>query len=181
MLTNNNLLSNRIKEGNVVAFNTLFRSYYRDLCAYSNSFLYDIDLARDVVQEVFINLWEKRESLPHFDNFEAYIFRSVKNKSLDQIRKIKSQNSFHAEILSNSKDFDNSGNESEIKELEGIIGDQIASLDEVQQKILQLKDQEIKHKEISEILSLSIRTVEWHVYEIRKKIKKSIKNYFSHQ
>ena len=79
----------QIKIGNVAAFNNLFKSYYNQLCFFCCRYLVDMDLSRSVVQQVFVDLWVKREKLSVEYSIKSYLFQAVKNRAIDQLRQNK--------------------------------------------------------------------------------------------
>lgn len=64
---------------------TLFRQYYRILRAYAFRLVNDADAAEDIVQDVFVALWDKRAGLHADDGIKSYLFRAVYNKSLNHL------------------------------------------------------------------------------------------------
>ena len=69
-----------------IAFEKLFREYFPPLMSFARKILVDEDDAREVVQNVFINLWEKRENIDLSISLKSYLFTSVHNRSLNVIR-----------------------------------------------------------------------------------------------
>ncbi|WP_303398835.1 RNA polymerase sigma-70 factor [Zobellia uliginosa] len=74
---NNDLLLTCFRSGNQKAFKTLFDRYWEPMFVKANIILQDSAVAQDVVQDIWINLWNKREQL-EIKNFESYISRSVR-------------------------------------------------------------------------------------------------------
>lgn len=72
----NKLLCAHLKNGNQKAFKTLFEQYWEGMFLKANSILRDREVAQDIVQEIWIKLWNQREEL-EVVNFESYIFQSV--------------------------------------------------------------------------------------------------------
>jgi len=68
------------------AFEKLFKAYFAPLMAFSRKILVDEDDAREVVHQVFIKLWEKREEIDLSTSMKSYLFTSVHNRSLNVIR-----------------------------------------------------------------------------------------------
>ena len=66
----------------------LFRLNYRPLCMFALHYLQDADLVEDVVQECFTVLWEKLEQGADVANRRAYLYTSVRNRCLDQLRHV---------------------------------------------------------------------------------------------
>ncbi len=67
-------------------FEILFRSHYGMLVNFANSFLQDLDSAQEIVQDVFIRLWEKRAEVDPQKSVKSYLYSSVRNRSLNYIR-----------------------------------------------------------------------------------------------
>ena len=86
---NQQFILNELQMGNERAFNFIFIEYYKPLSQFSYSFIKDQDKAESLVQEIFIKIWEKRESLSHIDNILSYMMGMVRNISLDYLRKEK--------------------------------------------------------------------------------------------
>lgn len=72
----------QIKEGNIKAFETLFRQYYTPLCLYAASITGETDVAEEIVEELFYVLWKDREKLEIFHSIKSYLYRSVRNRSI---------------------------------------------------------------------------------------------------
>lgn len=77
----------RIKNGDEKAFDDIFDTYYAGLCVFANKYVEDIDLAEDIVQELFIKMWVKREQLNVNSSLKSYLFQSVNNSAIKRKRK----------------------------------------------------------------------------------------------
>ena len=82
-------LIKRIRSGDHNAFEELFHLYYSQLCVFSNSYVKSLDLARDVVQDVLIKIWDNREDLQINHSLKAYLYMAVRNQSLNFIQQKK--------------------------------------------------------------------------------------------
>lgn len=76
----------RIRAGDRDAFEQLFRSWYGKLASYAATLTSSRDGAEDVVQELFVTLWHKREALPELAKLPAYLLRATRNRALNQLR-----------------------------------------------------------------------------------------------
>ena len=85
-MLNDLLLLNKIKNGDVQAFEKLFRSYYKPLCYYADSFLNDMDSAEEIVQNIFYMFWKDRADLQIKLSVKSYLFQSVQNKSFSYLK-----------------------------------------------------------------------------------------------
>jgi RNA polymerase sigma-70 factor (ECF subfamily) len=174
-------LANKTREGDLVAFKQLFNSCYKKLCVYSNEIIYDFDVCKDIVQDVFVKFWEKRESLPFFDDFEPYIYKAVKNKSLDYLKKIFEEDKYIAYVIENvNLNFDQNSVH-DYEELKNLIDQTLEQIPDPGKSIFKLNIfHNKKQKQIADVYKLSLKSVEWYVSNVRKELKKVIKNYQSH-
>ncbi len=77
------ILLRQLNEGEEVAFEYVFREYYASLCFFANKFLRDREAAKDVVQEVFLHFYEKKQY--HFPNWialKSFLYGCVQRKTL---------------------------------------------------------------------------------------------------
>ncbi|MDL2255106.1 RNA polymerase sigma-70 factor [Parabacteroides sp. OttesenSCG-928-K15] len=79
-------LFNRLKQGDREAFTLLFRRYYKDLVLFGGTFLPDKVACEDIVQSLFLKLWNDRKSLYIEKSLKSFLLRSVRNSCLDEIR-----------------------------------------------------------------------------------------------
>jgi len=79
-------LAQRIRIGDEQALELLFRKYYTRLCSYANKYFNDPEEAREVVQEVFIKIWEKKEEINPEESLSSYLFRITFNNSIHRLR-----------------------------------------------------------------------------------------------
>jgi RNA polymerase sigma-70 factor (ECF subfamily) len=160
-----------LSKGDEVAFEKLFHLYFPRLYAFSFKLINDSGLAKDVVQNVFIKVWETRFSF-NFENPEAFIYQMVRNASLNYIRhlkvidnvKLQVKNQYVGEELYY---IDLVGNEPYIlieKELEGKIIKVMESLPAKCLTVFRLSRVDgYKNREIATQLRISIKSVEKHL------------------
>ncbi len=67
-------------------FEQLFREHFVQLCHFAQGFIYDLDEAKEIVQEVFTNLWLKRDEITTEKSIKSYLYTSVRNRCLNFIR-----------------------------------------------------------------------------------------------
>ncbi|MCC8134641.1 MAG: hypothetical protein LIP04_14515 [Tannerellaceae bacterium] len=80
------LLVRKVRNGDRVAFNELYRIHYLSLLSYAELLL-DADEAKDVVQDVFLNVWIHRENLNETLSVRSYLLHSVYNSALNILKK----------------------------------------------------------------------------------------------
>ena len=81
----------QLKQGDLSAFDSLFIKYYKLLCASAYFLLKDEQEAKDLVQTLFLDIWEKKLYLHFHDEIKGYLYRAVKNRCLNEISKQKTR------------------------------------------------------------------------------------------
>ncbi len=136
------------------------------------SILRDPDEANDAVQELLLNLWEKRNELGKVRNLRAFIFRSMRNKSLDLLRKRKYNSN---ELSLNLVDETNPYKQTEQRDLVERVQIIIDKLPELQRTIIQMRDVEgMEIKEISQITEITENAVRVNLSRARQKVRKQL-------
>ena len=157
------------------SFEELFRSYFTPLMVFARKILKDEDEAREVVQKVFISLWEKREEIDLKTSLKPYLFTSVHNRSLNVIRDRKKFS--EEEIPDVAGDWDVSA-QIEAMELEQKIRKAIDSLPEKCKQIFELNRYEgLKYIEIASQLHISVKTVENQMSKALKILREKLAKY----
>ena len=152
----------RIQAGDERAFRALFDQLYPYLTTTAYQYVYDTSKARDLAQDVFVELWDKRSERQITGSVRAYLRRAVVNKSLNYLkreRRIEARDPLELPDTAETSD----GVEAKLagEELEARIQSTIASLPERCRVIFCLNRFEEKtHKEISEQLGISPKTIE---------------------
>ena len=171
-------LFERIKKGDEKAFEMLFHKYYGHLCSFAAKIINDDDSAEEIVQDLFVKLWEKREKLFIETSLKNYLFRSVKNLCLNFIQhnktKIQHAQIVLSEVESNFSDDDNYPEIDLVVKIE----ESINSLPEKRKEIFRLSRQEgLKYHEIAQKLNISVKTVETQMSLAIKTLREKLKNY----
>ena len=172
-LTNLELLP-LLKKGNENAFNEIYNRYWSILYAYAFRIYTEEKICEDIVQEVFIKLWERAETVT-IDNIEGYLFKAIKYKIATYIRDLKFT-STHLEVLQNIPNFTSSEKNLEYEELEKRLLFEIDKLTPKCKKVFMLsRFEQLTNIEISKKLNISVRTVEKHISDALKELKVNIK------
>jgi RNA polymerase sigma-70 factor, ECF subfamily len=79
----------KIRSGDEKVFEEFFKTWYPKLCLFANQYVGSPDLSRDIVQEVFIRIWDHREEFEVRYSLKAYLYQAVKNHSISYLRKTK--------------------------------------------------------------------------------------------
>jgi len=166
---------NEIKQGSEAAFRKAYDGYYTRLCFYAGKIVHDPEVARSLVQEVFVALWVKKESLNVTYSIKAYLFNSVRNRCIDHLTKEKS----NQEALSGLIQEDTVLTDHiEVAELNARINSAIQALPEKCREIFILcRFEELKYAEIAGKLGISVKTVEMQMGIALKKLRNSLSDY----
>ncbi|MCK0130844.1 sigma-70 family RNA polymerase sigma factor [Flavobacteriaceae bacterium F08102] len=166
----------KIKEGDEKAFKAIFELYYEPLCSYLRSFTRDLSTAEDLAQMTFVTLWRKRAQIEIKSSLKSYLFKMGYNNFLQMHRNLVRENKLILSLTSEALEMtfieDDSIQDLKIEQLNKII----QKLPPASRRVLELKQKGIKNTEISSQLDLSIKTVESHVRNAFKIIRKGFKN-----
>lgn len=169
-------LQKRLESQDQVAFEILFDRYWKRLYSYAFKIYKEEAICEDIVQEIFISLWEKSKSTS-IANLEGYLLRAVKNKVANHIRDLKFDNR-HLEILENIPNPSRSDKNLVYKEFEANVFREIKKLPPRSQEVIILSRLEnYTNIEIALRLNISVRTVEKHISDGLRLLKKSIDPY----
>lgn len=155
------LFLQKLQEGDERVFRTLFELYYPSLCLFAERILSDSVGAEDVVEEVFLKLWQAKPHFNTLDHLRAHLYLSVRNASLNVLKSHDRSGKRHYDYLSSQQQHDE-GHLAEITRQEGfrILYEAVRSLPGQAQKIITLSYLDGKsNQEIADILGLSIHTV----------------------
>jgi RNA polymerase sigma-70 factor (family 1) len=158
-------LVNLLKAGNLSAFNEIYERFNGLLYIYARKMVKDKDEAEDLVQEVFITLWDKAGSLELKNFLSSYLYSAVRYKFFDLVsrRKVRSDYAaaFQTLIEDASWTTDDYINE---KELSALVEKEVANLPVKMREVFELsRNAGLSHREIAGKLNLSEKTVRNHV------------------
>jgi RNA polymerase sigma-70 factor (family 1) len=152
----------RTSNGDQKALELLFKKYYAQLVRFAKEILHSKDQAEDMVQEVFVKIWDKRESINIHTQIKSYLFVAVKNHCFNQLkvneRKYWMDETMEDDIRISTPD---SSAVIDAKQLDQKIKDAIEALPPKCGLIFKMsRFEEKSYKEIAEALELSVKTVE---------------------
>ena len=171
-------LAHRIKHGEKDAYQELFERYAPKIYGFSISYLNNKQDAEGLVQDVFLKIWEKRETLDSTQNIKAYIFKIAVNSIYDFIRRKNIETAFHDFAKVNYSSKSNSTWDTVIyEEMQTTLDDLILRMPEQRRKVFYLsKKKGLSNDEIAQKMELSKRTVENQLYRAIGYLKVNLKN-----
>lgn len=176
----------RLKEGNKTAFTEVYNKYSRRLHYFANEYLQNSDESMDIVQNVFIQLYESVPGLDADSNLEAFLITSTKNACISQLRKNKVRQQYFQTTVQNME------LELNLKALEAFeysdvtfneVRDSVkVAIEELPPKCKEVfllsRQKQLKYQEIAQELDVSTRTVERRMTEALSLLKSKLKEFF---
>jgi RNA polymerase sigma-70 factor (ECF subfamily) len=156
-----NALIARIRQGDERAFDELFRSAYAQLVGAANVVLRDPAVAEEIVQDVMLELWRRRETLVVEDSLRAYLYRATRNRALNHVRHLAVQRRGEPQLRGESAAPPRADARLTAGEIQVALRDAIHDLPDRCREIFEMsRVQGLKYAEIAEILGISVKTVE---------------------
>lgn len=166
----------KARMGNRFAFEKLFRHFYAPLCDFAFQIVKNRHAAEDIVQHIFVDIWSKEKTWNPKHKVKSYLFKSVRNRSLNYIRD------------DTSKQLDQPASSHEVhyfieeehyaKELEKAIHQAYQKMPEQRRLIFLLsRENGLTYREIAETLNISIKTVETQIGRTLKTLRKELSSF----
>jgi RNA polymerase sigma-70 factor (ECF subfamily) len=155
-------LVEKIRGGDRKAFEKLFQTYYSRLCVFSNSYVKSLDISRDVVQEVYIKIWDNRENFYIRQSLKAYLYQAVRNQSLNFLQQKKQMERLENRLKRQQEISESSRTEEfNTEELSEKVWRLVEKLPERRRAIFILyRRHGLSYAEIAEVLGIARKTVE---------------------
>ncbi len=167
----NSYLINQLKKGNDKAYAYLVDTYHHRLCVYANSLVKDKDQAEDIVQNVFVRIWERRDMLKTDFTIKSFLYRAVHNEFIDQYRKRKSATALERKYTEEMQKVA-PRDDAFLERLLSFVQDEIHNLPPKCRKIFLMSKQEGRtNLEIAQHLEVSKKTIEYHMTQAFTKLR----------
>lgn len=162
-----------LKKGKKEALETIYKKYYGELFVYGNSLIKNEEATRDILQNIFLRMWENHKNIIINTSLRSYLYNAVRNKCIDYIKHENVQNNFrkvinlgdsylHKKLLDSDKEIDEK-NDFE-KKLE-LVNKAIEKLPPERKEIFKMSRlHRMSNQQIADALNLSKRTVETQIY-----------------
>lgn len=168
----------QLKEGNVDSFDFLFHQYEAKLYNFCLHLTRSPSDSKEVVQEVFVKIWETRHRLNSELSFSAYIMQIAKNHIYNKTKRRLRAHAYQAYFTQYQQHYDNSTQEKiNLSSTEKVIAEVVDGLPFMQKKVFTMSRlQGLSNREIAAQLQLSVSTVENHIHHALKTLKKQLLN-----
>ncbi len=172
-------LMQEIKADNMLAFDILYNKYCKRVYKFAFSILKSDEEAENLVQDVFLNLWENRNNVEKNSSIKSYVFTITYNSSISILRK-KVRESEYVEYLKSLQEVREEPVDAgiEYKELTNKLEKIINELPQRQKEVYMMHRIEgLKYMEIAKLLKISVNTIENHMSRALKTIRERLDNY----
>ncbi len=167
-----------LKTGDKRIFDEIFRLYYAPLCHYCKRFVSDAEIAEEIVQDLFFKLWIKRDSLILRTSLQSYLFKAVKNHSLNYLNQLKIQEKHRQYVGFQVNDPFVASDQLEESDLTILIQGAILKLPDKRREVFELSRHEgLKYSQIAEKLNISVKTVEAQMSKALEQLRNVLKEY----
>lgn len=157
----------------------IFNHYYPRLYNFAHSFLKLDEGIDDILQEVFVKIWQKRKSITSSASFNSLIFTITKNLLLNELRNRLTSENMKKQVaeLAMASAY-NAQNPTEYEDLKTKVDEIIETLPERSKEVFLLSRKEgLSHKEIAEKLNISTKTIEYHISQATKTLREKLRAY----
>ena len=170
----------KIKDSDIEFFERLFKRFYQPLVNFAYRYVQDEQLAEDIIHDVFVYLWDKRERLDFTINIKSYLYNAVKNRSLKYLSKKTVASSDKALEIILGTDANTPETILINKELQESITTAINELPEKRREIFCMnRFDHLTYAEIATILNISIKTVETQMSRALKFLRDHLSHIFA--
>ncbi|MCP4521232.1 MAG: RNA polymerase sigma-70 factor [Cytophagales bacterium] len=163
-----------LKKGEKAVFEEIFNQHYTIFTRFAITIVHQGEIAEEIVQDVFVNLWEKRENLSIETNLKAYLFTAVRNASLNYLnsKEGKNQQVTTFSLEENLLIDEDSQNQLEFLELQHFINLSIRKLPPRSQEVFKLSRFEgLSYAEIASKLGVTVKAVEKQMSQSLKRMR----------
>jgi RNA polymerase sigma-70 factor (ECF subfamily) len=159
---------------------SLFKTYYKPLVVFATRLIRDRLDAEDIVQEVFAQIWKKKEKLEYGEKISSYLFGAVKNACLNNVRHLKVIQRYEHEAKYRTSIIENPHHYMMLQEIEQKIDATLNTLPKKTKDVfLMSRYEQKKNREIADVLNISIKMVEAHMSKVLAALRSSLRHYIS--
>lgn len=171
----------RMVEGDKTAFRFFFDKYYTYLCNFVNIYLHDSITSEEIVEDIFVYFWEKREKIEIKSSIKSYLFTASRNKSLNYLRHEKIKLIMHEKLnMVEEPNYEISERAMDVDFVQEILKKSIDKLPPKCREIFILtKHEHLSYKEIAMKFDISVSTVENQMGKAFKMLRKILKPYYN--
>lgn len=168
-----------VKQENKEAFAAIYHRYWKEMLDAAYKRVKSTDHATEMVQQLFVTLWLKRDTISITSSLRSYLHTALRNKILNEIRSGVVQTNYQLHLLSAPPSFQaDAAADLQFKELQQQIDKAYALLPEKCREVFLLsRQQQLSYRHIAEQLGISVNTVEKHMAKALKILRAGLKEY----
>ncbi|MCL3779540.1 RNA polymerase sigma-70 factor [Prolixibacteraceae bacterium JC049] len=175
-------LLNALKNRDLNAYEAIFFQYHGRLVLFAYKFIGDMQVAKDLVQDAFMLLWDKANTIQINHSVKAYLYQSIKNSCLNYNRHTKIKQSVQHTLETETNEFSNNDPYYSLieLELEEKIAEVIESLPPKCKEVFKLsRFEQLKNREIADQMSISVKMVEKHISKAIQILRQQLTEFLS--
>jgi RNA polymerase sigma-70 factor (ECF subfamily) len=167
-----------LRRGDLEAFSSIFRLHYEPLSLFAVRYLRDLQAAENIVQDIFVRLWEARNSLNVHTNLKSYLYASVRNACLNYLKHASYSKSLDEAEVQSAGPAMQPDIQAESNELAAALEDAINGLPpKCRQVFCMAKYDDLSYQEIAEILAISVNTVKTQLRRALKSLSAALQHF----
>lgn len=169
----------QIQRGEKKAWDQVVDVFYQPLYAFILGMTRQPEIAEELVQDVFVNFWTKREQIQINTSLKAYLYRAARNHTLNFLKRQSFEANYRRELAQKPRPKLNiTAQEVQYNELENRLKEAIQELEEPAKEIFELsRFENLTYKEISETLDIPVRQVHYQISLALKSLRKALRGY----
>lgn len=174
-----NFLLSALRQDNKEAFSLLFQKYYTDLVLFCGNFVRDKSSCEDIVQSIFLKLWNDRKSIRIETSLKSYLLRAVRNSCFDEFRHLEIVRQYESDPDHSVLDSYDTENYILYSDLSAHLQQALDQLPAAYREAFEMNRFEgLKYREIAVRLNVSERTVEVRVSKALEMLRKLLKDFY---
>lgn len=174
-----NFLLSALRQDNKEAFSLLFQKYYTDLVLFCGNFVRDKSSCEDIVQSIFLKLWNDRKSIRIETSLKSYLLRAVRNSCFDEFRHLEIVRQYESDPDHSVLDCYDTDNYILYSDLSAHLQQALDQLPAAYREAFEMNRFEgLKYREIAVRLNVSERTVEVRVSKALEMLRKLLKDFY---
>lgn len=168
-------LLTRLRQGDHATFDAIFRQWYEPVVRSANRILHEPQVAEDLAQDVFLELWRRRDQLPDGSSIPAYLMQAARNRALNHLRHLQVQKKSQTFVEALSEPAEHADADAQANELEVAIGGAISDLPPRTREVFLLsRERNLKYSEIAEQLGISVKAVEANMSRALRQLREKL-------
>ncbi|MCD8269736.1 MAG: RNA polymerase sigma-70 factor [Parabacteroides sp.] len=174
-----NFVLSALKQDSKEAFSLLFQTYYTDLVLFCGNFIKEKSACEDIVQSIFLKLWNDRKNIQIETSLKSYLLKAVRNSCLDEFRHLEIVRQYETGYEGSVLDSYDTENYVLYSDLHDHLYRALEKVPDLYREAFELNRFEgLKYREIAEKLNVSERTVEVRVSKTLELLRKQLKDFF---